>query len=318
MPSTTNPNAPFEYSAELTAVANAYTNEAFIAEMVVPHIRVNQEIFEYATIPKGTRFTIPDTYVGRMSQPNQVEFSQTLTESRVVDYALDSPVPSRDVLQAPEGVNPEAFAAEHVAELIMLSKEQKVSAMVFNANNYAAANKATLSGTSQWSHSSSDPVKAILTAMDGMIMRPNTMVIGQEVLTQLILHPKLVAAYQGNEGAYGKIPGVAWLANYFGLQRVFVGQAWYNATTFGQDPSISRLWGKHAALLHYRPNAIPGKATTWGGVFYWPQGGSAMFSGRINDPDMGARGGVRVRVGMSYKELVIASDFGYLFVNAVA
>ena len=40
-------------------------------------------------------------------------------------------------------------------------------------------------------------------------------------------------------------------------------------------------------------------------------------SGSIVDPDIGLRGGQRVRVGESVKELVVAKDAGYLFENVI-
>ncbi len=42
------------------------------------------------------------------------------------------------------------------------------------------------------------------------------------------------------------------------------------------------------------------------------------MAGRREDPDIGLRGGVRVRVGESVKELIVANDLGYYFENAVA
>jgi hypothetical protein len=276
---------------------------------------VSQEVFQYATIPKGETFTIPDDYVGRKSKPNQAETSQTLTEGRTEDHALDGPVPNVDVEQAPEGVDLKSQAAEHVASLIQLKKETLAAALVFGATNYT--NKVTLSGTTQWSHASSDPLKAILVAMDTMVMRPNILVIGQEVFTQLILHPKIIAAMHANEGQYGKA-SVGFLATLLGLDRVLVGGSWYNTAAPGQTVSLSRAWGKHAALLHYNPNAVANYATTWGACFVWPYQGQDLFSGTIDDPDMGSRGGTRVRVGMNYICKLIATDFGYLFVNAVA
>ncbi|SUB36576.1 Uncharacterised protein [Pasteurella multocida] len=38
----------------------------------------------------------------------------------------------------------------------------------------------------------------------------------------------------------------------------------------------------------------------------------------IEDKDMGYRGGVRVRVGESVKELITAPDLGYFFENVIA
>ncbi|EHF7717022.1 phage capsid protein, partial [Salmonella enterica] len=60
-------------------------------------------------------------------------------------------------------------------------------------------------------------------------------------------------------------------------------------------------------------------ADTQGGVTF---GFTAQFgsrvSGSIPDPDMGMRGGQRVRVGESVRELIVAQDCGYFFQNAVS
>ena len=50
-------------------------------------------------------------------------------------------------------------------------------------------------------------------------------------------------------------------------------------------------------------------------------GYTAEFENRIvgtiqDDPDIGLRGGIRVRVGMSVKEKVIAGQLGYFWQNA--
>jgi hypothetical protein len=42
------------------------------------------------------------------------------------------------------------------------------------------------------------------------------------------------------------------------------------------------------------------------------------LAGTITDSDIGMRGGERVRVGESVKELISASDAGYLITGAVA
>lgn len=47
------------------------------------------------------------------------------------------------------------------------------------------------------------------------------------------------------------------------------------------------------------------------------QSGSRVANS-IADPDIGMRGGQRVRVGESVRELIVAGDCGYFFQNAVS
>jgi len=312
--------ASFTVDTDLTGLANAYRNEAFIADQVLPVVPVMSEVFAYSTLPQGETFTIPDDRVGRKGQPNEVEFSQTQSTSQTRDYGLQVPLPYKDRSQMVEDAyDHQARATRQTTELLLLAREKRVADLVFTASNYPTGNKLTLSGSNQWSNSSSDPQYRILTTMDSMVMRPNILVISQAVYTQLRMHPKLIQAFNRNEGQEGGALSSAWMAAYFEVERLLVARAWYNTAVQGQDPSIRRLWGKHAALLHVNPDTTSQEfATSFGALFEWRPNGTSLEVRQWEDPKLGARGGSRYSVVTSYKELVIASDFGYLFSNAVA
>jgi hypothetical protein len=309
--------APFPIIPELTALAVAYKNPTLIADDVLPRVPVSTQAFEYMQFDKGETFTVPDTRVGRTAAPTQVEFSGTKTGGVTNDYALDAPIPNQDVENAKSlggKYDPKKRATASTTDLILLDREVRVASAVFDANNYAAANKTTLAGVNQWSDTAnSDPLRAILTAFDSMIMRPTLGVIGQLVATQLQLHPKLVAGYFGNNGQYGLVP-LAYIAEQLGLQKLLVGRAFINSAKPGQAVSIARAWGKHASFLYIDPNADTNRGITYGLTAQW----GPRVAGEIEDPDIGMRGGVRVRVGESVAEKIIATDCGYFFQNAIA
>lgn len=306
--------APFPIQPDLTAIAIAYRNKRMIADLVLPRVPVGSQTFKYLSHALADGFTIPDTKVGRKSQPNQVEFSATETEASCVDYALDDKIPYSDIENAPENYDPEARATEGIADLIALDREVRVANMVFAAANYkATTNKATLSGSNQWSHADSDPLVAILSAFDGMVMRPTIGVVGRAVATKLATHPKVVQAYHGNEGGYGLAP-MSFVAQLLELDAIYVGEAFVNTAKKGQTASLSRAWGKHAAFLHIDPMADSNRGTTFG---FTAQFGD-QFAGSWDDKNVGARGGKVVRAGESVKEVLTANDLGYLFIDAVA
>jgi hypothetical protein len=78
--------------------------------------------------------------------------------------------------------------------------------------------------------------------------------------------------------------------------------------------SYSRVWGKHIALLYKDTLAGPQRGTTFGMNAMW----GTRIAGQIPDPNIGMRGGVKNRVGMSCKEIITASDLGYFVQNVVA
>lgn len=306
--------APFPIQPFLTAIALAYRNEALIADAVMPRTPVAASDFKYLKHTLADGFTLPDTKVGRKSKVNEVEFSATEVSASTEDYGLEDPIPQADINNAPPNYDPLGRATEGLTDLILLDREKRVADMVFNAANYATANKTTLTGTGQWSDPTSDPLTAILNAMDGMVMRPNVLVVGQAVYTKLRTHAKIVEAYYGTGAKQGLVPGAA-LASLLEVDEVLVGQSWLNSAKKGQAVTLGRVWGKHAALI--RRDTL---ATTQNGRATF--GFTAEFGSRVagsrTDPDIGLRGGERVRVGESVKEVIVANDLGYLFTNAVA
>jgi hypothetical protein len=239
----------------------------------------------------------------------------------VQDHGLDAPVPNRDIeaYERARGMgqkvtDPMMRATRQVMQLVLTAREKRVADLVFNAANYATANKLTLSGTSQWSDfTNSNPQVAITDALDSMIMRPNVAVFSRAVWSKLSMHPKLCAAVFKNGTNAGVISRQAF-ADLFELDEVLVGEGWINTAAKGQAANVVRVWGKHASFVHRNMNAD----TEYGITFGMTARFGDRIGGYIEDPDMGLRGGKRARSGESVKELITANDLGYLFSNAVA
>jgi hypothetical protein len=317
-------NFPFPIDQERTGISLAYSNKRYIADEVSPRVGVASPEFKWLLRNRDEAFTVPETMVGRTSQPNEVQFGGSDQTGFVRDYGLDDLVPNDDIEKAPAGFDPLGTAVEGLTDLVALDREQRVATLYFTASNYPAANRATLSGTSQWSDfANSDPYTAINTARDGMLMPPNIGVIGRQAWSRLKVHPKITAALApsstGNTltsngaGAPATLQAVAELLE---LDRILVGEAWINSAKPGQTASLVRVWGKHMALLHQNPigSTTNGKVITFG---YTAEFGNRV-SGSIPEPKIGLRGSQRVRVGESVNEIIAASDVGYLFSNVVA
>lgn len=307
--------APFPVDSELTSIVVAYKNEKLIADQVAPRVPVGLQNFKYKKYSLADSFTILDTRVGRTGAVNQVNFGYTEADSSCEDHALDGLVPLVDIENAPAGYDPVAHQARSVMDLVLLDREKRVSDLIFNAANYADANNVTLEGNSQWSDFvNSDPVKAILDALDLMVMRANKMVIGQAVWTVLRQHPKVMKATNKNSGDSGAAAREA-VAELLELDEIIVGSGWHNSAKPGQAVTKTRLWGKFCALIYQDAMAsISDDRITFA---ITAQFGSRV-SGKIPDPKMGMRGGMLVRSGESVRELITANDLGYLFSDAVA
>ena len=314
---------PFTPSPQYTAIALAYQNKELIADQVLPRTSVTERSFKWDLHNRDEVFSVPvPTLVGRKGTPNEVEFTSTEQTSSVADYGLSFVVPQEDIDSAASkpGLDPLGRHTEGVTDMIMLQREQRVANLVFNTATYPVSNRQTLAAADQWSNfanAASDPVEDILAAHEAMIMRANTLVIGSQVAFQLRRHPKVIAAVfsMGGNAQQGGVASLEALADLFEVDRILVGRAFINSAKPGQNATMTRIWGKSAALLRINPLAnVRGNDISFGMT--------AEFGSRIAmtrpDPDVGLRGGVRGKVGESVKELITAADCGYLFDAAVA
>lgn len=305
--------SPYPVDPQLTGLAIAYKNDTYIADIVAPYRTVGKKEFQWDDYTISEMFTVPDTKVGRISKPNQVTFSATRQTDSTADYALDSPVPQEDIENADPHQDPMAHATEGVMELVKLDREIRVAAKVQDLNTYLSAQRTTLSGTSQWSdYTNSDPKSAILTALDACLIRPNALVLGRAAWTVFRQHPKLVkAARPSNDSGEGVLTAQE-VADVLEIERVLIGVGWRNTSKPGQAFSKARIWGKDIAAVYLDPNAaLTGNVGM--PTFMLTARFGTPVSGSIEDPDIGMRGGRRVRAGESVKEFVTSNQGAYFW-----
>ncbi|MDF5999808.1 phage capsid protein [Pseudomonas aeruginosa] len=245
-----------------------------------------------------------------------MEFSATDETSSTEDHGLDAPVPQADTVSTTRRrtYNPwPRHRADHQPD--PARREARISKLVFNPTAMPRQQK----DTRVWHRSRSDPpatsLPEITDALDSAILRPNIGVLGRRTATILRRHPKIVKRiHNGTLGDEGMVP-MAFLQELLELEAIYVGEARLNIARPGQNPSLIRArWGRTPSFI-YR-DRLAGYPQRHHLRLDRPVGRSV--SGSIADPNIGLRGGQRVRVGESVKELVTAPDLGFFFENAVA
>ena len=313
----------FPINPELTAVAIAYRNteDSLIADKVLPRVPTALK-FKYTKYDAAQGFTVPQTKVGRKSEPTMVDFGGTEVNDECVDYGLDDMIPNVELKAWEEmpkpvsggPIDPKKISTMFMTNLIELDREVRAAGLVFNSSSYVASQQQVLSGTAQWSdYANSNPLSVLLGALDAPLVRPNKMVIGRAPWTALRQHPKIVqAVYKSNQGA-GTISREQ-LAELLELEEILIGSAFVNTARKGQNASYARTWGKHCALIYSNTQAAMAAQPTFG---FTAQFGTRI-AGDIPEQKFGLRGGTRVRVGESVKEVICAPDAGYLLQNVIA
>ena len=315
-------SAPFQTHSRMTQIAMAERPSGFIADEVMPRINAPYK-FEYTKGDNLDQFTIPETRASRAGRMNEVEFGAVLADGSVDDFGLLTFVPYRDIDEARQqqaAWDPLAQASAGLGQLMSLRREKRVADLVTATSSYAANHYTTLAGNSQWSDAAnSDPLKAISDALDVPITRPNTMVIGRKAWTPLRRHPKIVDAVTmrgaGGVNAAGLVSREG-VADLFELERILIGDAWFQSANRGQAANYERVWGKHASLLHVRrPTGTTDPMPTWG----FTAQALALQIAMSEEPSRGVGRGSRVvKSSECIREIVSWNSAGYLFRNAAA
>ncbi|MBW4652624.1 MAG: phage capsid protein [Kaiparowitsia implicata GSE-PSE-MK54-09C] len=311
--------SPYPTDPHLTGLAIAYKNTEYIADFIAPYRPVSKQEFEWDDYTLAEMYTVPDTKVGRLSRPNQTTFSATRQTASTEDYALDSPVPQRDIDNADANYNPLSHATEGVMELIKLDREIRVANQVFNLNTYLASQRTTLTTTARWSQLSeaaSTPISDMLTAFDSCLMRPNTLLLGQAGWTLLRQHPDVIRACRPNSTQPGEgFVTVDEVRQTLEIDNLWIGRSWKNVAKPGQAFTKNRIWGLDAAALYINPQAqLVGTVTQ--PTFMLTARFGTPVAGQIADPHIGMRGGVNVRAGESVKEFVTSVQGSYFWKDA--
>ena len=293
----------------LSNVSIAYSNEMYIAEMLMPVFGSKKQQGKYYVYDKAN-LRRNKTLRAAGAPANESEYGLTTASFYAEDHALKEKIPFEIIDQADSALSPEMDATESLTEQLLVDKEVALATTM--ADTASMTQNTTLSGTSQWSDfTNSDPIANIRTGQQAVITgigrKPNTLVLGKQVYDKLIDHPDIVERVKY---AFGGSPTPELLARIFDVQRVIVAEAVYNTAKEGQTDSLGFIWGKHAWLVYIAPS-LRLKQPTFGYTFTY----ETRQVEKWDDGDAKAR---YVRVHDNYVQKLVAATAAYLIKNAVA
>lgn len=302
----------------LTQVAQGYRNNEMIGGALFPTVNVGTRAGNIIKFSKESFMQFADLARAPGAATKRVQFGYASDPFALVDYSLEGSLPI-EVLQ--EGLASEKgfsidgaqIAITGVQDIMALRLEIAQAALATNASNFAASNKVTLSGTSQWSDFSgtSDPVSAVETGKEAIRQatgkRPNTLVMGAAVFAKLKQHPVIIdrIKYTGRD-----VPSVELLASLFGVQRVVVGDAIKSS-----DAGVfSDVWGKHVVLAYTETSPLASMGTPTFGYTY-NLGGYPLVEEPYYDRNSKTW---YFPVTRAEAPVIAGAGAGYLITNAVA
>lgn len=296
----------------LTEVARGYRNAAYVGSALFPRVPVGVRGGKIIEFGKES-FRQYNTARAPGSKVVVAQFGYTGQSYALTDHAISGLVPIEhleDASQTP-GIDLGSGAVRFAQDIIALRLEIEQATIARTAASYGANNKATLSGTSQWSHASSTPITAIEDAKEAIRtqtgVRPNTLVIGPKVFAALKVHVSIVdrIKYTSREVATPEL-----LASLFGLDRVVVGDAVY------QDAAgtMTDAWGKDAVLAYTSIAPLASMGAPSYGYTYQLRNYPLAESPYYNSDHRSWM----YPVADSVAPVIAGADAGFLWTNAVA
>lgn len=296
----------------LTNVARGYRNSEFVGMALFPYVPVGVRGGKIVAFGKEG-FRLYATARAPGANLARLPFGYTSQNFALEQHALAGDVPFEHMEDArvTPGIDLGSAAIQRTQAVIGLRLEKAQADLARDAANYAASNKATLSGTSQWSDPASTPIAAIEAAKDAVRgqtgRKPNTLVLSAAAFKSLKTHATIVdrIKYTSREVATPEL-----LASLLGLDRVVVGEGVYQQ----DDGTMVDIWGKDAVLAYTTVSPLADAAEPSYGYTY-----RLADYPLVEEPyaDRATRSWVYPVID-EFSPVIAGADAGYLFTNAVA
>ncbi len=294
----------------LTELLIGYSNEEFVGTSLFPIVNVNKEAGKIPTFGKEA-FKVYSTLRALRAQSNRLPVEARGT----IDFVLDEhdavyPVDYREVDE--DSFEARAYGAYRAESAILLKNEYSCAMLATDLNNYPTNNKATLSGTSQWTDKANskpiDDVKGAVSAVRNAIAKePNTMLIGYDSFQALTEHPTILERIK-----YSQIGVVTidLLKAIFNIPNIVVGKGVYV-----DDEDVQHdLWGGDVVLSYVAP-----KRSDVPRSIYEPTYGYTLRKTGMPEADTYREEGGKIENIRSTDLLqvkIVGSDAGFLIKNA--
>ncbi len=302
----------------LSTLAIGYTPRGFIGRELLTNVKVTEQSGKIRTRDKRNMFQEQDVKVGELGMPARVDAGYGETSyscdirSAEADYAVNV------ANQADVPLNLRTDGVKIAKMRLMMSEEREVADLLQTLNNYATANRTTLSGTDQWSdYDNSDPVADIDALVDEIYASPDAMMVlwmGRLVWLKLKEHPLMLERVKagGGPGSPALVTPQS-IAQVFGVDKVCIGSVKSTTSNPGATATYSHIWGKHVGIAAVEPGQSEMFLGLGGRLVHTEEEVTEIF-----DPRPGLKGVVHTKVANNVAIKMLANDAGCLIRDAVA
>ena len=233
---------------DLGAIAYEYNAEAsqrgFIGLGLLPIFEVEEQSADYPKIPIESLIKIQDTKRAPRANYGRSDYEFETGTYACKENGWEEPVDDVEANLYRRYFIAEEVAVKRATDILLRGQEVRIAAMMFNSGNFTVADAAIPWNTSATAvpRTNVEAGKIAMRAASGL--EPNTIAMSKKVFTYLMLTAEITTAFRytnpieiGGMEAQKRI-----MAQYFGVDRVLVGDAIKDTAKKGQVFSLGDIW----------------------------------------------------------------------------
>lgn len=238
----------------LEGISVAYRPGEFIAERLIPTVKVKHETDKYY-IYSTDIMSLEQTIRANGAEANQIQFNMSTSTYALQEHALKGIVTDRDRNNADKPINADIDMTEVITRKILIRKEVECAALVQDPATWSN----TISVSSDMAFSANTTLSNPITQIDSGTAKiigssgyvPNKLVIDDGTFRSLKAHTSITdrVKYTSADSITEQM-----LAKLFDIAELVVGRAVYETAAEGIASSMGWIWTNMAWLAYVEPN----------------------------------------------------------------
>jgi hypothetical protein len=280
---------------------------------ILPVFGVQEQSADMPFMPIEALLKVQETNRATRGNYNRSDWNfETLTYS-CKEKGWEEPIFDDEAALYARYFDGEMAAAERALYVVQLAREVEIAAAVFNSTTFTSYTSAV---TTEWDTSAScTPLADIITAKQAMIVQPDSVAMSYKVFQNALQSAEIKDAMKYTNPV--EIGGIEAqrniLAQYFGVDNVFVSNAKKDTAKKGQTYSLSDVWNDEYVFVFKRGSAPSLRDPAVGRTFLWEADSPQVATVDQYREDQSRANIYRVRNSMDPK--ILNAGAGYLLSN---
>jgi len=285
----------------------------YIGTQVLPLTPVPVEGGKYSAIVRESLTASVKTNRGDNAAYSRVGLKAEDVTYACEEHGLEGPVSQKVRRRYMNDFDAELAVAKKTLGALLRAQEIRVADAVFDAAVWTGA-ALYLDVTTVWSNAAATIVADIQAGKDKVFantgMEANSLILNRNVFSYLKTNTEILGRIQGAQVASESVV-MGWLADIFGLERIYVGRGVYNTKPEGDTAFVGApIWSDSYAMVAYVPEGDTVMDPAIGRTFLWTEDSPTnVVSESYEEPQ--TRSTV-VRVRQNTDEKIIDPYFGFL------